>query len=113
MKKWLRRLIYFTVAVVWLLVMSMPVLAVVLAMQREITIGQGPRQQLRLFLIQERDSEGVSVHWTRPADSGERCAQSNVYYLMWKGHGANTVYCQCYDDSGDVVSSERERCPPP
>lgn len=113
MRKWQRRLAYFLIAAAWFLVMSLPVLAVVLAVQREIVIGEAPRRQLRLFLIQEQDAEGISVQWTRPVNSGEQCTQSNLYYLMWKGAGDNATFCQCYDADGAVISSVQQACPPP
>lgn len=109
MKGCLRRFVYLLIVIVWLLIMSVPVLAVMLATQREVQIGDTQRH-FRLFLIQESDSEGISVDLTRPAGGGRRCAQSNVIYLMWKGSGENTVYCQCYDENGAVISSERVSC---
>ncbi|HSM55385.1 MAG TPA: hypothetical protein VK879_04450 [Candidatus Sulfomarinibacteraceae bacterium] len=113
MRKWLLRVGYALAAIVWLLVMTLPVLAVVLSMQREIAIGDASRRQLRIFLIQERESEGISVQWTRAVSAGEHCTQSNVYYLMWKGAGDNATFCQCYDATGAVTSSMQQACPPP
>ena len=112
MKARLRRFLYLLFFIVWLLVMSFPVVAVVLAARHEIQLGSDPRSHLRLFLVQERRAEGVGLEWTRRVRKATGCSQTSVVYLMWKGEGKNVIFCQCYDDDGTLVSSAPKACDP-
>ena len=113
MNRWLRRLLYFFVVVVWLAVMSFPLVAAILAVRGEIQLGDDPRSHLRLFLVQERQAQGVGVEWTRPVSKRASCSQSSVSYLLWEGEAENVVYCQCYDEGGAVTSTVRHACDAP
>lgn len=117
MKPWLRRLLALLLLLIWFLVMLFPVLAVVLAAQGQIAVGQQNRRQLRLFLLQEPGHEGVGVEWSRPAgvrpQEGERCLQTDLAYLMWAGDAENVTYCRCLDEQGAVPGSELGPCPDP
>lgn len=104
MNVWARRLIYGLLAVIWLMIMAFPVVAVVLAAQGEIQVGHArSARQARLFLIQERDHEGLGLEWTTPASTS--CQQGRIIYLMWQGNGENARFCTCVDDLGAVVST--------
>ena len=111
MRTWARRLTYILLAFIWLLVMAFPVVAAVLATQGEINLGRQSARHARLFLVQERDHEGVGLEWSRPAT--DTCRQGCITYLMWQGQGENSRYCTCVDESGAVVSSEPGACPTP
>ncbi|MFQ5399052.1 MAG: hypothetical protein ACE5E7_05565, partial [Anaerolineae bacterium] len=89
------RLSYFLILIVWLLVMSFPVVAFFLATQGELAIGEQQQSHLRLFLVQEREAQGVGVEWTRPLRHAEGCLQTSVNYLLWEGQGQSAHYCQC------------------
>lgn len=110
MRLWLRRLGYLLLFLLWLLVISLPLLAVLLAIQKEIQIGDDPRSHLRVFLVQEQRSEGIGLEWRRRSDGGGRCSETTLAYLMWEGEGMNTTYCQCYNEAGDVIGSEMTAC---
>lgn len=110
MKRWSRRLFYFLIALVWLMVMLFPVVAVVLATQDQIQIGDDPQSYLRLFLVQDRDTGGLGIQWTRRAAGSTGCAQSSLRYLLWKGEGENVTFCRCYDASGALVTTVSGSC---
>ncbi len=93
MNRWLRRFLYLIVVMVWLIVMSLPILAFSLAGKGELQLGE----DARLFLIQEDEVEGIGLQWTRPFRQQPSCTRTTVTYLMWEGRSENTVYCQCYD----------------
>lgn len=108
---WARRLLYFVLIVIWLLVMAFPVVAVVLATQGEIrvTLDREPLpRQLRLFLIQERQQEGLGLEWTTPAT--DSCYEGHISYFMWQGQGENSVFCTCVGEAGSVVFSAPGTC---
>lgn len=93
--------------------MLFPVLAVVLATQEQIQIGGDAGSHVRLFLLQDRESEGVGIEWTRRVQEPPRCAQTSLIYLMWEGEGDNATYCQCYDETGATVVSTPGACSTP
>lgn len=113
MKQTLRRLAYALVLLIWLLIMLFPVVAVVLATQGEIQVGKETDSHIRLFLLQERENEGVGIEWTRRVREPAQCAQSSLIYLLWKGEGDNATYCQCYDEAGAIIVSRPGACSAP
>lgn len=114
MKQSLRRLGYVFLGLVWLAVMSFPVFAVLLASQQELAIGDPEHRQLRVFLVQEEEADGIGLLWTRPASgAGGTCTQSSLYYLMWRGKGEAARYCRCFDERGGVVSNTSGYCTAP
>lgn len=102
MRQWSRRTGYLLVILLWLILVSLPVVAFFLATQGQIEIGSESRT-LRLFLLQETDNQGLGLQWTRPfnaqnPDSAE-CIQTSLRYFLWEGDasGQNTDYCQCFN----------------
>lgn len=114
MNKWPRRVLYLLIIVLWLIVLSVPFFAFVLAARKQIQIGDDPRSHLRVFLVQEQGSEGIGVEWVRPYRPNPACAQTSVNYFMWSGEPEPVLYCQCYDPATEeplpIVAS---RCTPP
>lgn len=113
MKRWLRRVVVFLLLLVWLLVMAFPVVAVVLATQKQIEVGGDAGRQVRVFLLQEREREGLGIEWTRPAAGPEGeggCRETRLVYLMWVGEGENVTYCRCYAGDGSVQESYAGGC---
>lgn len=107
---WLKRLLYLVLFLTWLVVMSFPVGAAILASNGQIELGnQQSAHHLRLFLVQERDQEGVGLEWTRPARP-DKCRQGSITYAMWKGMAENARYCICSDAKGSVTHSEPGAC---
>lgn len=110
MSTWGRRLVYLLLLILWLIVMSFPIGAAVLATSGQLELGnEQSANHLRLFLVQERSQEGVGLEWTRRA-ALEGCRQGRLFYLMWEGSGENATYCTCYDATGSVVRSEPGSC---
>ncbi|MCP5096649.1 MAG: hypothetical protein GY943_13935 [Chloroflexi bacterium] len=102
MKKWLRRFIYSLLTLLWLLVMTIPFLAFLLAARGEVHIGSNPQRNVRIFNVQEELAEGVGVEWTRPftpSASTASCTKTNIAYLFWENDSGNqnSSYCQCID----------------
>lgn len=97
--RWLKRLLYLLIIVVWLLLMIFPTFAFMLANNGRIELGSNPRNQLRFFLVQEEDADGIGMEWSRPSWGQAQCAQTSLAYLFWEGgeSGQNATYCHCYD----------------
>ncbi|MCI0395352.1 MAG: hypothetical protein L0332_26335 [Chloroflexi bacterium] len=112
MRPWLRRFVYLLVVLAWLVVMSLPVLAFVLATQGELRLGNDVRRNTRLFLVLEEEAQGLGIQWTRPVSRQSQCARTSLRYFFWEGssEGQNVNYCQCYDASGAPLSGRS--CPP-
>lgn len=103
--RWLRRLAYFVFFMLWLGVMLFPCMAFTLAMQQQIQIGSSEGSHLRVFLLQEEDTEGVGIEWERPYLRAQAtCHITTVAYMLWAGEGENAVYCQCQDPQTGTFS---------
>lgn len=105
MRQWLKRASYLLLIVLWLILISFPIIAFFLATQGQIQIGDSS-SGIRLFLLQELDNQGLGLQWTRPYDNQEsggqedsECSQTSLRYFLWEGDGQsqNSDYCQCRD----------------
>jgi hypothetical protein len=105
MNRWLRRLLYALVVLVWLLLVIAPLLAFVLAARGQIQFGSDPRRHLRLFLVQEEDAQGIGLEWLRPSRSQSACSSGSLTYFMWEGEGQNASFCQCYEPITNELDS--------
>lgn len=99
MRRWLRRLGYLLLLIIWLLVMAFPTFAFFLATQDEMQLGSDPRSHVRFFMVQEESSSGVGVEWVRSARQAENCTRTSLRYYFWEGNGEgkNVDFCQCFD----------------
>lgn len=96
MKKILKRMGYGALLVLWLGFMCVPAFfCALVANSGELVWGDEPTNQVRFFLMQERDKEGLGVQWTRPVDENGRCLRTTVRYLMFAGEAENQATCQC------------------
>lgn len=98
LRRWLRRIAYLLVILLWLLLMLFPIVAFLLATQGQIEVGEPNRSGLRLFMVQDSDSQGIGLQWSRAwAEAG--CSQTSLRYFLWEGsaEGGNVDYCQCFD----------------
>jgi len=90
--------------------MSFPIGAAILASNGQIEVGsQQTAYHIRLFLVQERDQEGVGIEWSRQADI-KGCRQGTISYVMWEGRAENAHYCTCTDAAGSVIRSDPGAC---
>lgn len=103
-KLWLRRLGYVLIILVWLVVITFPFFAVFLASQGEVRLGEDPQRHVRIFLIQERDLQGVGIERARPLRDTTSCFQTRLSYLMWEGEGENVSFCQCMDPANGAIT---------
>ena len=113
MNRWLRRFLYLLLLLFWLVVMLFPAISFVLATRQQIQLGSSPDRHLRLFLVSEPATQGLGLERTRPVSEPANCTQTTVNYLMWQGEGESTTYCQCYNESGGVISTNQGACAPP
>lgn len=109
---WLRRFVYLLLLLLWLGVISLPLFSVLLAARGELQLGDDPRRHLRLFLIQERDTQGIGIEWARPLREEAACYRTRLTYLMWEGRGENVSFCQCLDEPGGApLPAPPDLCP--
>ena len=109
-----RRLSYFAIGLIWLLILLFPLVAFRLAAAGEIVLGSDPGRQMRVFLIQEPDAEGIGIERIRPVATTEsvQLRETVLTYLMWAGKGENTRFCQQFDrTSGAFLGSQAGACP--
>ncbi len=109
MKQWLRRLGCFLLVLVWLVIVSLPLLAVMIAGSGQVRLGAQESAHVRLFLVQEEESNGLGIEWTRSfkqaegAEGAGPCWRTSVSYWLWEGEGENVTYCQCVDAAGNFT----------
>lgn len=75
--------------------MIFPFTAFVLATEGEMKIGRD--SYLRLFLVHEKEANGVGFEWQRELFQPDNCLRTSVGYLLWEGRGESSSYCQCFD----------------
>ncbi len=94
-----RRLIYLTILLAWAFLMCFPILAFTIAIRGQVEFGNA----VRIFLVQEDNSQGLAIQWNRQAGNQENCIRSSVRYFLWDSSDEtqNADYCQCYTE-GDV-----------
>lgn len=98
----LRRLTYILIAIAWFVVMTIPILAFVLAARGEIMLGNDMGSNVRLFMVTESELQGIGIQRVTKS-SYESCYRTSVRYVLWEGRniGLNTDFCTCFDlDSG-------------
>ncbi len=118
MRVWPRRILIALLLVVFLAVMLFPTLAVVLARNGQIQLGDSDGRHWRLFLLQEADFEGLGLERARPvapplSAPGAACRQTTVSYWLWVGEGQGSQYCQCFDGGGASLPDTPPACQTP
>ncbi len=92
--------------------MTIPFFAFSLAARSQLQLGSAEGTHIRLFLIQEKDAEGVGVERVQPVSADSDCTQNSVTYLMWKGDAEDVAYCLCVDaETGRALPAKQGRCP--
>lgn len=112
MKRLPRRLLYLIIILVWLLIMSFPVVALMLATQQQIELGNDVHNHIRIFLVQGSDAQGVGFEWARPiSTNSQSCATTSVTYFLWEGTAEPATFCQCHDTlTGDLIPDTFAAC---
>jgi hypothetical protein len=108
-RKPLRLLAYLIAILAWLAVMSLPLLAFLIATRGEIQLGAGAQSHLRLFLVQENNAQGLGLEWSRREAATGNCAKTTVRYFLWEGSGADqgVEYCHCFDARSGLPQGSR------
>lgn len=112
MNRWLRRSIYTLITLVWLFIMLLPAFAFLLAARGQLQVGSSPQNQVRFFMLQQPDAEGIGVEWTRPIRQQDNCSRTSVRYLLWEGEGESVATCRCYMNGGEVIAADEAICEP-
>jgi hypothetical protein len=113
MNPWLRRIVYLLVILVWLILMSLPLFSFVLAARNQIQMGSTEGNHIRIFLVQEKDAEGLGLEIKSLDSTNPGCAETSVRYFMWAGKPENVTFCQCVDPAtGDALSAIQGACSP-
>jgi hypothetical protein len=110
MNPWPRRVAYLLAILVWLLLISLPLVAFTLAARNQIQLGSVENSHIRLFLIQESNVEGIGVEVARPYAVEPTCTETSVRYFMWAGEPENVTFCQCRDSTGAYLSASQGSC---
>jgi hypothetical protein len=97
MNHWPKFINRFLFVLAWLFLISLPMVAFLLAAGQQIQIGGDESSHLRIFLLAENDAEGIGVELVRPFPSSPPCFKTNVRYFLWSGTGENVSFCQCLD----------------
>ncbi len=90
----------------WLLVMTLPLLALILAVRGELAWQRGDFVEDRLWLVRTDDvpgeeAAGLAYSSTRlvrdpAAPAGRVCVRTRVTFLLWRGNSESFGYCECY-----------------
>jgi hypothetical protein len=109
----MRRTGYALIALLWLALMALPILAVTVAVTGEVRIGAANGGNARLFLVNSEPTHGLGLAWSRSVAGAGRCYRTNVVYLLWEGaeQGQNTSFCQCFEEGNAYPSAGG--CPEP
>ena len=93
----LRRLAYVVVAIMFLIVMTLPIIAFALAARGELMIGSEQGSYLRLFMVNEDQAEGIGLQHVRQSAGADDCLQGSVRYFLWQGQSQSldADYCTC------------------
>lgn len=126
MRKTLRRIGCGGLLAAWFVFLLTPCLVAVLAVQREIAItwSDVPDDAFRVWVVQERDAQGLALSSARrinPASAPDAaCVVTDVRFVLWGGDaekaGALPVHqCACYvrEDSSSAwrsLSAGPEAC---
>ena len=119
MNRWLRRGLIVLFVLFWLGVMLFPTLAVVLARNGQLQLGDSNGRHWRLFLLQEPDFEGLGLERARAvapplSAPAAACLQTTVAYWLWAGEGQDASFCQCTDPAtGAAVADVPPACQAP
>ena len=98
--KLLKRLGCFGFILLWIALAIFPFFAFKLAMNKQINLAN-----TRIFLLEERKTNGIGVQTVKPAKNDASCTVSAVRYYLWKGESENqsSRTCYCNDELADAT----------
>ena len=106
----LRRFGYALIAITWLVLMALPILAFILAARGELMIGDDQSSNIRLFMVNEDEAKGIGFQRVKKAHSrSDGCYRTSVSYLLWEGQDSNLniSYCACLDPNTGYADASR------
>ncbi len=90
----------------WLVVMSLPLCALLLAVRGELAWRRGDFAEDRVWVVRQAggagpdSAAGLAYSRTRvagrPSPGGDLCTRTQVYFLLWRGQSETVAYCECY-----------------
>ena len=91
----------------WLIVMTVPFCALVLAVREEVAWRRGDFVEDRLWIVRGQAGPGEAtasglgysaarVISDRRAENGSVCVRTRVYFLLWRGESERVEFCECY-----------------
>lgn len=90
----------------WLVIMTLPLLAILLAVRGELAWQRGDFVEDRLWLVRTDDlpgeeAAGLAYSASRlvrdpSAPVGQVCVRTRVTFLLWRGASESFDYCECY-----------------
>ena len=85
----------------------MPIVAFVLAARGELSVGNENGSNVRLFMVNNDDAEGIGIQRVRKAYGEGSCFQGSVRYFLWEGQstGLNADYCLCFDENTGYLTT--------
>jgi len=107
---------------VWLCVMTVPFMALLLAIRGELTLRRGDFVEDRLWLVNAETgvgkgiASGIGYSTTRvvsdqTAADGPVCVRTNVYFLLWQGQSESVTFCECYVTTEGGGYASQGSCP--
>jgi hypothetical protein len=105
---------------VWLCVMTVPFLALLLAVQGELTWRRGPFVEDRVWLVgaeaggRPQDASGIGYSSARVISeqaAGPVCVRTRVYFFLWRGRSESVAFCDCYLPAPDGRYEPQGSCP--
>jgi len=103
----LRRIIYLLITLAFLIVMTVPILAFILAARGELMVGNVDGSNVRLFMVNTDEAEGIGIQRVRRTSTGKDCLRGSVRYVLWEGQGDDlgADYCSCIDESTGFLTA--------
>jgi len=104
MKRPVARLALIIFVLVWLIALSFPFVAILLATNDEIAVGSDSGSHVRLFMVRSEEQKGIGLEWSRPV-ADQDCYQTTVRYLLWEGGDVdqNVEFCHCIDPASGSI----------
>ena len=105
----IRHGIYLIIILLWVILMSFPIIAFVLATRGELAAGDANEAGFRLFLLSNTDVQGIGFERRKRIDREDNCLESTIKYFLWEGENQNLdiTFCQCFDkDTGFAEPSK-------
>lgn len=112
MNVWLKRLLIVAFLILWLVLLSLPAVAFIIAARGQIQLGDTSGPHVRVFLLQDAEAEGIGLERARRVEPplealDASCLRTSVRYWLWSGdNGAdeNVDFCQCTGPDGGVLT---------